>query len=1208
MDTVGPARVASVGGKWYVLLVVDDFSRFSWVFFMESKDEAFGFVRDAVPRLRNESHKAMRAIRSDNGGEFRNSHFENFCRDLGLEHQFSSPYTPTQNGVVERKNRTLVEMARTMVDEHRTLRRFWAEAVNTACYIANRIFLRAFLGKTSYEFQFGRQPSVKHLRAFGCRCFVLKKAGHLDKFESRCLDGIFLGYASSSRAFHVWILEAKQVVETCEVMMKKAPPIFEDEEGAVDDGDARATALAPSATSSDDEGGPLPTASSSLPRQQAQAEAGPAEDAGEVTSEIVPSQQVQRDHPPHRMIGDIHQRVTRSSVNSLAFFSHSAYVASFEPRDVSHALSDPNWVNAMHEELENFERNHPGVSSKEGIDYEETFAPVARLEAIRILLAFAVSKGFKLQQMDVKSSFLNGFIEKEVYMRQPLGFESARFPDWVYKLRKALYGLKQAPRAWYARLKSFLLKSGFVMGSVDKTLFLLSRGGDTLIVQIYVDDIIFGGSSHALVSSFAEEMSKEFEMNLMGELQFFLGLQIKQGPEGTFVHQAKYTRDILKKFNMGDSKPMITPMSTNMALDADEDGEAVDQKEFRGMIGSLLYLTTTRPDIQFAASPRTSHRQAVKRIFRYLKFTSELGLWYSSGSSLSLRGFSDADHAGCRIDRKLTSGTCQLLETSLVSWSSCKQASVSLSTTEAEYIAAASCCSQLLWMKATLSDFGLRTKHIDVRFHFLRDHYKKGDIDLVHVAFENQLADIFTKPLEFGAFVRLRGGVELLACSLHWCVEPFASILRNRCLQAHPHQVHLSGNEFGINPHRKYVTSRSLSNKSNTAGHNNTCHPAVHHLIRLLLCHPPNQAPAIPASNAERPDISVAPVTRTKRLRDQPQRWANCTTASLSKFQRLRSSSGTDVIIHVPLHKHVSHTVNVAEAHLEAQALAKIPVACEYPDVFPEELPGLPPDRDVEFSIELVPGTAPVSRRPYRMAPNELKEFKVQLQDQLDKGFIRPSSSPWGCPALFVEKKDQGGKRLCVDYRPLNSVTIKNKYPLPHIDILFDQLGGATVFSKIDLSSGYHQIKIREENIPKTAFSTRKVEDVLNRKPPQTVIEIRSFLGLAGYYHRFIKEFSKIAKPMTALTQKNAKFVWSPKCEEAFQTLKKLLTSAPVLAQPDITKPFEVYCDASGSGLDCVLMQEGRVIAYASCQLRNHELNYPTHDLELLAVVYTLKK
>ncbi|WVZ70634.1 hypothetical protein U9M48_019282, partial [Paspalum notatum var. saurae] len=367
--------------------------------------------------------------------------------------------------------------------------------------------------------------------------------------------------------------------------------------------------------------------------------------------------------------------------------------------------------------------------------------------------------------------------------------------------------------------------------------------------------------------------------------------------------------------------------------------------------------------------------------------------------------------------------------------------------------------------------------------------------------------------------------------------------------------------------------------------------------------------------------------------------------------------------------------------------------------VFPEELSGLPPDRDVEFAIELVPGTAPVSRRPYRMAPDELKELKVQLQEQLDKGFIRPSSSSWGCLALLVEKKDQGGKRLCVDYRPLNVVTIKNKYPLPHIDILFDQLAGAKVFPKIDLRSGYYQIKIREEDIPKTAFSTRyglykylvmsfgltnapaffmykmnsvfmneldkfvvvfidniliyskseeehkehlrivltrlrehklyakfskcafwlkevsflrhilsekgvavdpsKVKDVLNWKQPETVTEIQSFLGLAGYYCRFIKDFSKTAKPMTSLTKNNAKYVWSSNCEKAFQTLKKLLTFAPVLAQPDVTKPFDVYCDASGNGLGCVLIQEGRVITYASRQLRKHEANYPTHDLEL---------
>jgi hypothetical protein len=214
------------------------------------------------------------------------------------------------------------------------------------------------------------------------------------------------------------------------------------------------------------------------------------------------------------------------------------------------------------------------------------------------------------------------------------------------------------------------------MGKVDKTLFLLRQGDDIIIVQVYVDDMVFGGSSHSLAMRFAKDMSKEFEMSMMGELQFFLGPQIKQEKEGTFVHEAKYTKDILKKFKMDDSKPLSTPMSTTIVLDADEDGEVVDQKEYRSMISSLLYLTATRPDIQFSvclcaqASPRTSHRQAVKQIFTYLRYTPELDLWYSAFSSLSLLGFSDADFAGCRVYRKLTSGTCQFLGSSLVSWSS----------------------------------------------------------------------------------------------------------------------------------------------------------------------------------------------------------------------------------------------------------------------------------------------------------------------------------------------------------------------------------------------------------------------------------------------------------------------------------------------------------------------------------------------------------
>ncbi|KAJ9566605.1 hypothetical protein OSB04_002571 [Centaurea solstitialis] len=383
-----------------------------------------------------------------------------------------------------------------------------------------------------------------------------------------------------------------------------------------------------------------------------------------------------------------------------------------------------------------------------------------------------------------------------------------------------------------------------------------------------------------------------------------------------------------------------------------------------------------------------------------------------------------------------------------------------------------------------------------------------------------------------------------------------------------------------------------------------------------------------------------------------------------------------------------------------------VEVVRDYPEVFPEDLVSLPPDREIEFRIDLVPGATPIAKAPYRLAPSELKEMLAQLQELLDKGFIRPSTSPWGAPVLFVKKKD-GTMRMCIDYRELNKVTVKNNYPLQRIDDLFDQLQGAKYFSKIDLRSGYHQLKVREEDIPKTAFRTRyghyeflvmsfgltnapvafmdlmnrvckpyldefvivfiddiliysktaeehgehlrkvlemlkreqlyakfskcefwlkevqflghivtqegikvdpaKIEAIKDWESPKSPSEVRSFLGLAGYYRRFIEHFSAIATPLTALTKKDVKFEWTSTCEYAFNKLKGKLTSAPILTLPNGTDGFVVYCDASKLGLGCVLMQDGNVIAYASRKLKVHELNYPTHDMELATVVFALK-
>ncbi|GJW91969.1 retrovirus-related pol polyprotein from transposon TNT 1-94 [Tanacetum coccineum] len=499
-----------------------------------------------------------------------------------------------------------------------------------------------------------------------------------------------------------------------------------------------------------------------------------------------------KDHPLETVIGNLNQRTLRSQVQNQSNFF--CFVSSVEPKNIKEAIQDESWTMAMQEELNQFKTNDvwclvpppknqtiigtkwvfknkldengvvsrnkarlvaQGYNQQEGIDFDETYAPVARLESIRILLAYACAHDFKLFQMDVKSAFLNGFINEEVYVAQPPGFVDFEKPNHVFKLKKALYGLKQAPKAWYDRLKAFLLDHMYTMGLVDNTLFTKKKDSHIIIVQIYVDDIIFGSTCQDLCDDFSKIMHDEFEMSMMGELNFFLGLQIKQLEDGIFFNQSKYVKEMLKKFGLENAKPIKTPMSSETKLTRDEEGEPIDNTKYRGMIGSLLYLTASRPDIMFSVclcarfqeAPKTSHLEAVKRIFRYIKGTSHLGLWYPKGTGLETIVYADSDHAGDYVDRKSTSGVCTFVGCCLTSWMSKKQTALAISTTEAEYVSAEKACQQALWMKQALVDYEVklndvpvlcdnkgaidlsknpvlhsRTKHIEIRHHFLRDN------------------------------------------------------------------------------------------------------------------------------------------------------------------------------------------------------------------------------------------------------------------------------------------------------------------------------------------------------------------------------------------------------------------------------------------------------------------------------------------------------
>ncbi|GJW21250.1 putative ribonuclease H-like domain-containing protein [Tanacetum coccineum] len=333
-----------------------------------------------------------------------------------------------------------------------------------------------------------------------------------------------------------------------------------------------------------------------------------------------------------------------------------------------------------------------GYTQEEGIDYNEVFAHVARIEAIMLFLAYASFMRFIVYQMDVKGAFLYGTIEEEVYVCQPPSFEDPQFPDKVYKVEKALYGLHQAPRAWYETLSTYLLENEFRRGTIDKTLLIKKDKGDTLLVQVYVDDIIFGSTKKSLCIEFESLMHKKFQMSSMGQLTFFLGLQVMQRDDGIFISQDKYVANILKKFNFVTVKIASTPIETNKALLKDEEAEDVDVHLYRSMIRSLMYLIASRSDImlivcacaRFQVTPKVSHLHAMKRIFRYLKCQPKLGLWYPKDSPFNLEAFSDSDYAGASLDRKSTIGGCQFLSKRLISWQCKKQTVVANSTTEAE--------------------------------------------------------------------------------------------------------------------------------------------------------------------------------------------------------------------------------------------------------------------------------------------------------------------------------------------------------------------------------------------------------------------------------------------------------------------------------------------------------------------------------------------
>jgi histone deacetylase 1/2 len=424
-----------------------------------------------------------------------------------------------------------------------------------------------------------------------------------------------------------------------------------------------------------------------------------------------------------------------------------------------------------------------GFRQRYGIDYEDTFSPVVKPATIRVVLSVAVSRGWSLRQLDVQNAFLHGFLEEEVYMRQPPGYEDKSRKGYICKLDKALYGLKQAPRAWYSRLSSKLCQLGFKASKADTSLFYYQKGSVVVFVLIYVDDIIVASSTQEATTRLLQDLRKEFALKDLGKLHYFLGIEVKKINDGILLSQEKYTKDVLQRANMMACKPVASPMSTSEKLSTHE-GAPLGPKDataYRSIVGGLQYLTLTRPDISFSVNkvcqylhaPTTTHWAAVKRILRYLKHTLRIGLKICKSSSLLVSAFSDADWAGDQDDRRSTGGFAVFLGSNLVSWSARKQATVSRSSTEAEYKAVANATAEVMWIQTLLCElnilapraaklwcdnigakylsanpvFHARTKHIEVDYHFVRERVTRKLLDIEYISTRDQIADGFTKPL-----------------------------------------------------------------------------------------------------------------------------------------------------------------------------------------------------------------------------------------------------------------------------------------------------------------------------------------------------------------------------------------------------------------------------------------------------------------------------
>jgi hypothetical protein len=838
MDVCGPLQVPSLGGGKYFATFLDDFSRASAVRVIGAKSQVASVLKEVIAMWEAASGERLKTVRSDRGGEYVNGVLGDYFKAKGVVHQMTAPYTPEQNGSAERLNRTLVERVRALLFTHNMPLELWGEAVMTANFVRNRSPVKG-QAKTPLELFTGVKPDVSRMRVFGCKAFVLVDKSLRKKLDPVSSEGVFVGYELTSKAYRVLLRgTGKVVVSNNVVFHENRAGVFTGERDASVKTLLRADELGRQGVrvradeeslpgvrvTADEESLPgvrvradeesLPGGVSDVSDEEGNgADASAAQQGGDGDDD---AEQLDRAQRHERALRRYVVRQGRQRVHVATALSAKAD----EPTTYAEAMAAPDsalWKQAMDEEMTSLKANNTweleelpegvkpipvkwvfrikrdglgnierykarlvakGCAQVEGVDFNEVYAPVSKHTTLRALLSVVAKHDLELHQLDVKTAFLNGDLDEEIWMKQPPGYAEGAGTQ-ACRLVKSLYGLRQAPRAWYTKLKTELEAHGFRASVSDAGLYVWERDGDCAYVIVWVDDMLIAAASLMVIELVKGKLRSSFDVHDLGEARTFLGMEISRDRKARTVKltQARATEQLLSKFSVVDCKGRLTPMTPGVSLTGDGVELNTDEFPFATLIGSLLYLSVcTRADIaqavgalaRYMSAPCLEHWQLAKGILRYLAGTRTVGLMFGKGEGLA--GFCDADFAGDVDTRRSTTGYAFILHGGAISWSSKLQPTVAASTVEAEYMAAAAAVKEALWLRMLCADLridvgtvkllcdnqgcirimkdpiaSVRSKHIDVLHHFARERVARREVDLVYVTTADMPADMLTK-------------------------------------------------------------------------------------------------------------------------------------------------------------------------------------------------------------------------------------------------------------------------------------------------------------------------------------------------------------------------------------------------------------------------------------------------------------------------------